>query len=51
MFGPFPGGEEQLDRRRGVEMDPSERRGDVFFNDPADAVSGPKIIPLQTEPS
>lgn len=51
MFGPFPRRAEQLDRRRGIEMDSTQRRGDVFFNDQADAVPGSEIIPVQTEPS
>lgn len=51
MFGPFSGREEQLDRRRGIEMDSTKRRGNVFFNDQADAVPGSEIIPVQTEPS
>lgn len=51
MFGPFPRREEQLDRRRGIEMDSTKRRGNVFFNDQADAVPGSEIIPVQTEPS
>lgn len=51
MFGPFPRREEQLDRRRGIEMDSSKRRGNVFSNDQTDAVPGSEIIPVQTEPS
>lgn len=48
MSGPFPGGE---DRCRGVEVDPAERRWDVFSNDETDAVSGSQVVPVQTEPS
>ena len=51
MFGPFPGGEEQRGRGRGIEVDSAERRGHVFFNDEADAVSGSQIVSVQTEPS
>lgn len=51
MFGPFTGGEKHFSRRRGVEMDSTKRRRDVFFNNKTDAVSGSQIISVQTEPS
>lgn len=51
MFGPFPGGEKHFIRRRGIEMDSTKRRRDVFFNNETDAVSRSEIISVQTEPS
>jgi len=48
---PSPGGEARLHRGRGVQVDPTQCRRDVFFNDETDAVSRPQIISVPTEPS
>lgn len=51
MFGPYFSREKQFGRCRGVEMDSTERRRNVFSDNETDAVSRSKIIPVQTKPS
>lgn len=51
MFGPFFGGAKRFGWGRSIEMDSTKCRGDLLFNNETDAVSRPKIISLQTEPS
>lgn len=51
MFGPFLGGQKRHSRGRSIEVDPTKRRGHIFFNHETDAVSRSQIISVQTEPS